>query len=205
MNALPDIARPRRALLPGLAIALLVAGCAQTPADTATNRDAAPVVTTVAAARTNSVPTTSARTPTPVDWSGLGTELQTILLDVPDNDIALLPDGLRVSLPANEGFAPGRVDVRAPLASLLTRVAPVLRRYPGASIQVVGHTDGVGSEMHNLSLSIDRAESVVEYLRREGVALARMSADGKGEAEPIADNTDPDGRARNRRIEFYLN
>ena len=185
--------RPFRALTP-LAAALALAACAQTPTVT-TQESAAP---TVADAMQHPLSVS-------VDWQVLQKELKTALLEVPDNRIAYLPTGLRVSLPANDGFAPGRVDVRAPLATLLTRVAPVLQRYPGANIQVVGHTDGVGSEMNNLRLSIERAEAVVDYLRKQGVDLGRMAADGKGENEPIADNTKPDGRARNQRVEIFLN
>jgi len=185
--------RPFRALAPLIA-ALTLAACAQTPT-VATQESAAPTV-----AVTMQHPLSAS-----VDWQVLQKELKTALLDVPDNRIAHLPTGLRVSLPARDGFAPGRVDVRAPLATLLARVAPVLQRYPGANIQVVGHTDGVGSEMHNLRLSIERAEAVVDYLREQGVDLGRMAADGKGENEPIADNTKPDGRARNQRVEIFLN
>ena len=185
--------RPFRALTP-LAAALALAACAQTPTVT-TQESAAP---TVADAMQHPLSVS-------VDWQVLQKELKTALREVPDNRIAYLPTGLRVSLPANDGFAPGRVDVRAPLATLLTRVAPVLQRYPGANIQVVGHTDGVGSEMNNLRLSIERAEAVVDYLRKQGVDLGRMAADGKGENEPIADNTKPDGRARNQRVEIFLN
>ncbi|MDR1423293.1 MAG: OmpA family protein [Azoarcus sp.] len=183
---------PLRALAP-LAAVLMLTACAQTT-PVAVEESAAPTV-----AATMQHPPSAA-----VDWPVLQKELKTALLDVPDNHIAHLPAGLRVSLPACDGFAPGRVDVRAPLATLLTRVAPVLQRYPGASIQVIGHTDGVGSEMNNLRLSIERAEAVVDYLRTQGVDLGRMVADGKGENEPIADNTKPDGRARNQRVEIFL-
>ena len=69
---------------------------------------------------------------------------------------------------------------------------------------VVGHTDSQGSEMHNLQLSIGRAEAVADHLRRRGIALERLSADGRGEADPLTSNASETGRARNRRVELQL-
>jgi outer membrane protein OmpA-like peptidoglycan-associated protein len=139
-----------------------------------------------------------------VNSATLRKDLENSLREVPDTRIGFLPEGLRVSLPASDGFASNRADIRPALALLLQRVAPVFNKHPGADITIVGHTDAIGSEMHNLRLSIQRAEAVVEYLRNLGVALERMSADGRGEAEPIADNKTAEGRTRNRRVEFFL-
>ena len=65
-------------------------------------------------------------------------------------------------------------------------------------------TDSQGSEMINLQLSITRAEAVVEHLRQRGIALERLSADGRGEADPLTSNATEEGRARNRRVELIL-
>ena len=75
---------------------------------------------------------------------------------------------------------------------------------PRVAIKVIGHTDSQGSEMTNLQLSISRAEAVAEYLRQRGIALERLSADGHGEAEPLASNATEEGRMRNRRVELIL-
>jgi outer membrane protein OmpA-like peptidoglycan-associated protein len=139
-----------------------------------------------------------------VHTATLRKDLENALRDVPDNRIELQPEGVRVSLPAADGFASNRADIKPALATLLQRIAPVFNLHQGADITIVGHTDAIGSEMHNLRLSIQRAEAVAEYLRNLDVALDRMSADGRGEAEPIADNKTPEGRARNRRVEFFL-
>ncbi|MDR3214605.1 MAG: OmpA family protein [Azoarcus sp.] len=140
----------------------------------------------------------------PSDWASLQRELETALQGVPDNRIAHLPEGLRVSLPAADGFTARRADIRPPLATLLQRVVPVFQRHPWAAIRIIGYTDSLGSEMNNLNLTFQRADAVMEYLRRQGVALGRMSVDGRGEADPIANNAQPEGRARNRRIEIFL-
>ncbi|MDR0702325.1 MAG: OmpA family protein [Azoarcus sp.] len=139
------------------------------------------------------------------DWAGLQRELEAALRETPGNRIAHLPEGLRASLPAADGFAPGQAELRPALAALLQRVVPVFQRHAWASIRIVGHTDSQGSEMRNLDLSFRRAEAVAEYLRQQGIGLGRLSADGRGEADPIADNAKAEGRARNRRIDIFLN
>ncbi len=71
-------------------------------------------------------------------------------------------------------------------------------------VTVVGHTDASGDDADNQKLSEDRAQAVVNYLVDQGVDGSLLSAEGKGEAEPIADNETPEGRATNRRIEFLI-
>jgi outer membrane protein OmpA-like peptidoglycan-associated protein len=184
--------RRLRVLFAPLLASLLLAGCADIPPAPTQERDLL------------SPPRPAVRQQSP-DWPGLQRELEAVLREISDNRIARLPEGLRASLPAADGFASGRVEIRPPLAALLQRVAPVLQRHAWAGIRIVCHTDGLGSEMNNLDLSFRRAEAVVEYLRQQGVALDRLSADGRGEAEPLADNAKAEGRARNKRIEIFLN
>lgn len=118
--------------------------------------------------------------------------------------IAMDDGGLLIRLPAAEGFATGQADPAPPLRRLLTDIVPLLQAYPDTDLLVLGHTDSIGSELYNLRLSIDRAEAVMEVLRSLGVSLARLTADGRGEAEPIADNATPEGRAINRRVEIVV-
>jgi outer membrane protein OmpA-like peptidoglycan-associated protein/Tol biopolymer transport system component len=71
-------------------------------------------------------------------------------------------------------------------------------------IQIIGHTDQVGSEDDNLTLSINRSKAVKERLIQKGILEKRIEAIGKGESEPIAENTSDEGRAINRRTEFII-
>ncbi|MOA46899.1 Outer membrane porin F precursor [compost metagenome] len=73
------------------------------------------------------------------------------------------------------------------------------------SIKVVGHTDSVGSDAYNQALSERRASSVAEYLLSQGVAPNKVTSEGRGESQPIADNETEEGRAKNRRVELHIN
>jgi outer membrane protein OmpA-like peptidoglycan-associated protein len=71
-------------------------------------------------------------------------------------------------------------------------------------VRIIGHTDNVGSDALNNTLSVNRAQSARDYLVGRGVSSSRISIDGRGEREPLADNATESGRARNRRIEIFL-
>lgn len=72
------------------------------------------------------------------------------------------------------------------------------------TILIVGHTDASGNESWNRQLSRARAQAVADYLTAKGVAAERLVVEGRGSAEPVADNETRYGRSRNRRIEFEL-
>ena len=80
----------------------------------------------------------------------------------------------------------------------------MLRKHESVRVEVSGHTDDRGKPEHNLELSRRRAESVKQYLVEEGIDPARITTRGAGPSEPIADNGNKRGRAKNRRIEFKL-
>jgi outer membrane protein OmpA-like peptidoglycan-associated protein len=96
-------------------------------------------------------------------------------------------------------------DAQALPASLLPelgRLAALMKAYPRVELEVTGHTDSSGSEAYNLRLSMSRAEAVADFLVGAGVDRSRVTALGKGETEPVADNATAAGRALNRRIEI---
>ncbi|ALR95794.1 OmpA family protein [Vibrio alginolyticus] len=86
----------------------------------------------------------------------------------------------------------------------LSMLVKQLIRYPGDTVRIVGHTDSVGDAAYNQALSERRAQAVVDYFIRQGIASSRLSVEGKGESEPIDSNTLADGRASNRRIDIYV-
>lgn len=140
-----------------------------------------------------------------IDWKGLHDRLAGALANRPEIELgAPGRDGLRLQIPVADGFASGRTELQPPLMHALDALAPALTGEVAVAVHVVGHTDSQGSEMHNLQLSIGRAEAVADHLRRRGIALERLSADGRGEADPLTSNASEAGRARNRRVELQL-
>lgn len=114
------------------------------------------------------------------------------------------PGELKLNVPGNVSFATGSSTIDPQLYPVLNRVATTLKQYPETTVTVVGHTDDVGNEAANLNLSRERAAAVVNYLSRQGIGINRMRAEGRGEAQPIADNSTEAGRAQNRRVELIV-
>jgi outer membrane protein OmpA-like peptidoglycan-associated protein len=86
----------------------------------------------------------------------------------------------------------------------LDDIAEVLAFYPDAPVQVLGHTDDVGSDAYNLDLSQRRADAVTDALVDRGVSSDRMTSEGRGLREPVASNDTDQGRAQNRRVEVLI-
>lgn len=86
----------------------------------------------------------------------------------------------------------------------LDQLARELQESPQIIIQIDGHTDNVGSDRHNVKLSLKRAEAVKDYLVSQGVAEDRIACKGYGSMHPIASNENERGRNMNRRVEFSI-
>ena len=113
--------------------------------------------------------------------------------------------GNRLSIDEKVRFRSGQASVDPVSFDLLKRIAQTIRSLANKErVQVEGHTDSVGKKSFNRHLSQKRAEAVVAHLVRHGVARARLTPKGFGPARPIADNRTPEGRAKNRRVEFVL-
>lgn len=101
-------------------------------------------------------------------------------------------------------FAWNRAQIKPTSFSILDEVVKVLNDNPTLELRIEGHTDSSGSARHNLRLSQRRAESVLAYLTRKGIAKARLTAKGFGPEVPLETNDSADGRERNRRVEFVI-
>lgn len=86
----------------------------------------------------------------------------------------------------------------------LNRMYQLLRSNPEMEIEVRGHTDSQSDEEFNQQLSEDRVFSVINYLKYQGVMGYRLKGKGLGETQPVATNETPEGRAENRRVEFFI-
>jgi outer membrane protein OmpA-like peptidoglycan-associated protein len=102
-------------------------------------------------------------------------------------------------------FAFNKSDLTPSAQSQLDSFIPKLQSADVVSIKVIGHTDSVGSDTYNQKLSERRASSVAAYLLGMGLAPDKLTSEGRGESEPVADNETEQGRAKNRRVELHIN
>lgn len=101
-------------------------------------------------------------------------------------------------------FESGRSALRSGSAKNLAKLAAYLTANQDRSVWIEGHTDSVGSEASNQTLSQHRADSVRNYLIGQGANAGRLAASGKGEGSPIGDNATVAGREQNRRVEVII-
>jgi OmpA-OmpF porin, OOP family len=99
-------------------------------------------------------------------------------------------------------FDTGKSTIRPDSEPALNEVVKLLQANPSWAMVVAGHTDNVGAQAANLTLSRDRAQSVISWLSLHGVAGARLVPAGFGDTRPIADNQDEAGRQKNRRVDL---
>lgn len=119
--------------------------------------------------------------------------------------------GFRVEVAADVLFDFDRATIKPEAEPSLKQVAAMIAGKSKGSVRIEGHTDGKGSKVYNQKLSLDRAESVRNWLSGQGgIERARLTAVGMGASKPIAPNTkpgggdDPVGRQRNRRVEITI-
>jgi outer membrane protein OmpA-like peptidoglycan-associated protein len=79
-----------------------------------------------------------------------------------------------------------------------------MRQYPDYDLTISGHTDDVGSDVTNLTLSEQRAEACRKFIVATGISATRISSAGYGESQPVGENTSVEGRRLKRRVEFGL-
>ena len=101
-------------------------------------------------------------------------------------------------------FDSGKSVLKPGARNTLTKIAEQLRINDHLTIAIEGHTDSVGSDALNQSLSEKRAEAVRAYLANRGIPANRMTVTGMGEKSPVATNDTPAGRQQNRRVELVI-
>ncbi|HWH83300.1 MAG TPA: OmpA family protein [Burkholderiaceae bacterium] len=111
---------------------------------------------------------------------------------------------LKLNIPNDISFDTGSAAIKPPLRAVLDPFAGGLRDDPSARLLIVGHTDSTGPDAVNNPLSLERAQSVRDYLVSRGVAAGRVETAGRGDREPVASNANDAGRAKNRRVEIFL-
>jgi len=124
-----------------------------------------------------------------------------LAVGAPDTRSKLITDGRFVT--TGILFDSNSDKIKPESYGTLKQIAQVLQENAEVKVRIVGHTDSDGDDAKNLDLSKRRAAAVKENLSREfGIEAARLQTDGKGESQPTAPNTTPEGKANNRRVEF---
>jgi outer membrane protein OmpA-like peptidoglycan-associated protein len=123
---------------------------------------------------------------------------------IPEADVARQGDRLYVALPSGILFDVDKDQVKPEARNSLATAADVLIKYPDTYVAVEGHTDSTGSHEYNQGLSERRAMRVRDVLAQSGVPPGRLSIRGYGETDPIADNSTPEGRQLNRRVQLEI-
>jgi OOP family OmpA-OmpF porin len=99
-------------------------------------------------------------------------------------------------------FDVDKATIRPESMGTLNQIKRILTQNPGLKFEIDGHTDNSGTAAHNVTLSQQRADAVKAQLVQMGIDASRLTTKGFGDTKPIADNSTPDGKANNRRVEF---
>ncbi len=113
-------------------------------------------------------------------------------------------DSIVLNMPSNITFDTDKDNLKPEFRPVLKSVALVLQEFNQTVVDVAGHTDSDGSDTYNQDLSERRATRVADFLVRNGNDSRRFQVMGEGEAQPIASNSTPEGKAENRRVEIRI-
>ena len=138
------------------------------------------------------------------NWQGIRNKLSGATKGT-GTEITEQPDGsLKMNIPSSVTFDTNSYAIKPSFSTVLQQVAQTLNQNQEVSVRIVGHTDSTGQASSNQTLSVNRAQSVLNVLAQNGVAYQRLSAVGVGSSQPVASNSTEAGRAQNRRVEIYL-
>jgi outer membrane protein OmpA-like peptidoglycan-associated protein len=118
--------------------------------------------------------------------------------------VTRMGDNITLNMPGNITFKTGSAELDPSFYKVLNSVNLVVKKYNKTVVEVAGHTDSTGSPEFNQRLSEQRANSVAQYLESQGLASNRVVTVGAGDTKPVADNSTPEGRQANRRVELTL-
>ena len=114
-------------------------------------------------------------------------------------------EAVKVTFDSGILFATGKATLSQSAKNSLSQFAKVLNENKDCDVAIYGHTDSTGSDAVNQPLSVNRANSVSNYLKSCGVSAAQIkSVEGQGSSNPVADNGTAEGRKQNRRVEVYM-
>lgn len=138
--------------------------------------------------------------------SKMDKQAQKIEEEIPGAQVERVDDGIVVTFDESSGvyFDTNKYNINTASQSTLNKLIGVFKEYPDTNILVVGHTDSVGAEEYNMTLSKNRAYAVTNYLSQNGISNGRLTTNWFGETQPMHDNTTAEGRAKNRRVNVAI-
>ncbi|WP_291403116.1 OmpA family protein [Daejeonella sp.] len=123
---------------------------------------------------------------------------------IPNAEVIREGEGIVVKFNSGILFDLNQAELKANARTNIENLAISLKNNPDTDILIVGHTDASGTDEYNLKLSERRATSVKSLIESKGILSSRLSTEGRGETEAIADNETEAGRALNRRVEIVI-
>lgn len=115
-----------------------------------------------------------------------------------------IKEDMDLSVPISFKLGSPEPDLNQEQEDFLTALADYMLKNESKTLVLIGHTDDIGEETKNLKLGAVRAESLKNYLVVKGVKANRIETTSKGESSPLTDNSTPEGREKNRRVEFIF-
>ncbi|GER59452.1 membrane protein [Patiriisocius marinus] len=134
-------------------------------------------------------------------------QAQQIETEIPGAKVERVDDGIVVTFDENSGvyFDTAKYNINAASKATLDKLSGVLKEYVDTNVLVVGHTDSVGSDENNMTLSKNRAYAVTNYFTgTKGMNASRFTTNWYGEQTPVGDNNTAEGRAENRRVNIVI-
>jgi outer membrane protein OmpA-like peptidoglycan-associated protein len=131
-------------------------------------------------------------------------QAEEIQRDIKNAKVERVGEGIKITFNSGILFDVGSDKIKPVAQQNVGQLAVILNKYKDTEILVEGHTDATGTHASNMTLSEDRASSVARCLKGKGVSGGRISTNGYGPDQPVADNGSVDGRQQNRRVEVAI-
>lgn len=133
-------------------------------------------------------------------------QAQQIEQELPGATVERVDDGIVVTFDENSGvyFDTAKYNVNPASQTLLNKMSNIMKEYNQTNVIVAGHTDSVGSDVNNMTLSQNRANAVTNYMVSTGLSAGRFTTVWYGETQPAASNDTAEGRAQNRRVQLAI-
>ncbi|MBC7743845.1 MAG: OmpA family protein [Flavobacterium sp.] len=123
---------------------------------------------------------------------------------IPNAEVIREGEGIIVKFDSGILFDFDKSSLKANAKSNIDNLATSLQNNPETNILIIGHTDATGADNYNLRLSDRRAGAVKAYAMANGISASRLTTEGRGETEPIAENSTETGKSQNRRVEVVI-